>query len=87
MPDKIISKIVGPANLRVLSGNFPTFGIVQVDPWVVMRLWGRIGESQHGLATPCESEEDVRKLARQLVRQKLKRGYQIVTPRLPPARP
>jgi predicted DNA-binding WGR domain protein len=63
--------------------NEARFYLVEVgpsllDPWAVIRLWGRIGGQQKGLVTPCQSDTEAEALARRLVRRKLKRGYIIV---------
>jgi predicted DNA-binding WGR domain protein len=46
-----------------------------VDPYAVIRLWGRIGGHQRGMVTPCTSEAEAETLAGRLVRRKIKRGY------------
>lgn len=63
--------------------NEARFYLVEVgpsllDPWAVIRLWGRIGGQQKGLVTPCQSATEAEALAGRLVRRKLKRGYTIV---------
>jgi predicted DNA-binding WGR domain protein len=46
-----------------------------VDPYAVIRLWGRIGGHQRGMVTSCESAEEAEALAGRLARRKIKRGY------------
>lgn len=46
-----------------------------LDPYVVWRLWGRIGGHQRGMITPCTSAEAAETLAERLVRRKMRRGY------------
>jgi predicted DNA-binding WGR domain protein len=52
-----------------------------VDPYAVIRLWGRIGGHQRGMVTPCRSAIEAEALATKLVRRKLKRGYKLVAER------
>jgi predicted DNA-binding WGR domain protein len=49
-----------------------------VDPYAVIRLWGRIGGHQRGMVTPCASAAEAEALTRRLVRRKIKRGYILV---------
>ena len=49
-----------------------------LDDHAVLRIWGRIGGAQRSLVTPCPSAEAAQKLARRLLRRRLRRGYQIV---------
>lgn len=53
-------------------------GTSLLDPYVVWRLWGRIGGAQRGMITPCPSPEVAEKLAARLVQRKMRRGYVLV---------
>lgn len=55
-----------------------TAGPGLLDPYAVVRFWGRIGGQQRQLLTPCDSAEQAQNLAERLVRRKLKRGYSLV---------
>ncbi len=49
-----------------------------LDPYVVWRLWGRIGGHQRGMITPCPSAEAAEVLTSRLVQRKIKHGYKPV---------
>src|SRR5512139_2998940 len=53
-------------------------GTSLLDPYVVWRLWGRIGGAQRGMITTCPSAEAAETLAERLVQRKIKRGYKLV---------
>ena len=48
-----------------------------LDPWAVIRIWGRIGESQRILVTPCADEHAAIALGQRLLKKRLNRGYTI----------
>ncbi|MEM7028002.1 MAG: WGR domain-containing protein [Chloroflexota bacterium] len=48
-----------------------------VDDWAVIRIWGRIGQNQTVLVTPCPDEATALKLGQRLLRKRLKRSYHI----------
>jgi predicted DNA-binding WGR domain protein len=54
-----------------------------LDPYAVLRLWGRLGGHQRGMVTPCASSEEAQKLARRLARRRLRRGYTVVCGEIP----
>ncbi len=58
---------------------FIAVGPSLVDDYAVLRFWGRLGGQQQGLVTPCASPEEANKLARRLVRRRLRNGYQFVS--------
>ncbi len=65
--------------------NASRFYLVEVgpsllDPYSVMRVWGRIGGHQRSMVSPCASMEEAQTLADRLVRRRIKRGYWIVSP-------
>jgi len=55
-----------------------TTGPSLLEPYAVNRLWGRIGGFQREMVTPCASAAEAGRLARQLIRKRLRRGYRIV---------
>jgi len=55
-----------------------TTGPSLLEPYAVNRLWGRIGGFQREMVTPCTSAAEADRLARQLIRKRLRRGYRIV---------
>lgn len=54
-----------------------------LDPYVVSRLWGRIGGHQCHRVTPCGSLAEAQQLARRLIQRKLRRGYWLVQGEIP----
>ena len=50
-----------------------------LEPYVVLRIWGRIGGQQRGRVTPCASAAEAGRVAARLVRHRLRRGYRPVT--------
>ncbi len=64
--------------------NASRFYLVEVgpsllDPYSVMRVWGRIGGHQRSMVSPCASAEEAQALADRLVRRRIKRGYWVVS--------
>ena len=64
--------------------NASRFYLVEVgpsllDPYNVMRVWGRIGGHQRSMVSPCASAEEAQALADRLVRSRVKRGYWVVS--------
>ncbi len=64
--------------------NASRFYLVEVgpsllDPYSVMRVWGRIGGHQRSIVSPCTSLEEAQTLADRLVRRRIKRGYWVVS--------
>jgi predicted DNA-binding WGR domain protein len=55
-----------------------TTGPSLLEPYAVLRFWGRMGGFQREMVTPCASPEESVRLARQLIRKRLRRGYRIV---------
>ena len=55
-----------------------TTGPSLLEPYAVNRLWGRIGGFQREMVTPWASAAEAGRLARQLIRKRLRRGYRIV---------
>ena len=49
-----------------------------LDPYAVLRAWGRLGGQQRSMVSPCASAEEAEILAERLVRRRLRRGYCIV---------
>lgn len=49
-----------------------------LDPFAVIRVWGRIGGQQRAMMTPCASAEEAEQLVNQLIQRKMKRGYLLV---------
>lgn len=49
-----------------------------LDPYAVIRFWGRIGGWQRVLIRAVPSPEEAEKLAARLIDRRLKSGYQIV---------
>ena len=49
-----------------------------LDPYAVLRMWGRLGGQQRSMVSPCASAEEAEILAERLVRRRLRRGYCIV---------
>ncbi|MBE7473184.1 MAG: hypothetical protein DPW09_24830 [Anaerolineae bacterium] len=49
-----------------------------LDPFAVVRVWGRIGGAQQHKINPCASAAEAEQLAERLIRRKIKRGYQPV---------
>ncbi|MBE7553652.1 MAG: WGR domain-containing protein [Anaerolineales bacterium] len=48
-----------------------------LDPFAVLRVWGRIGGAQQHKITPCASAAEAERLAERLVKRKIKRGYKV----------
>ena len=49
-----------------------------IEPYAVLRVWGRLGEQQRSRVTPCASPAEAQLVAQRLVQKRLKRGYQVV---------
>ena len=49
-----------------------------LEPYGVLRIWGRIGGGQQKMYSRAGSEAEARQLAHRLLHQKLKAGYIIV---------
>lgn len=50
--------------------------------WVVIRRWGRIGQSERRVGESFSSESAATKLARDILRQKENRGYVLLPEQL-----
>jgi predicted DNA-binding WGR domain protein len=64
--------------------NASRFYLVEVgpsllDPYSVMRVWGRIGGHQRSMVSLCASAEEAQALADRLVRRRIKKGYWVVS--------
>lgn len=81
-PTKIFLHRINPAK------NEARFYLVEatptlLDPYAVIRVWGRIGGAQRHKINPCRSAAEAEELAERLVRRKIKRGYKVVIWRRP----
>ncbi|RME74351.1 MAG: WGR domain-containing protein, partial [Chloroflexi bacterium] len=80
--------MTGLCLLHRREGDMARFYVVQVgrsllgEPAVV-RFWGRLGAQQRHVVTVCSSEDEAYRLARRLVRTRLRRGYRIVQNNIP----
>ena len=53
-------------------------GPALLDRHAVIRVWGRIGDQQRVMVTPCQTDEQARNLANKLIQLRLRHGYTFV---------